>query len=103
MRMLLGTESQTPNGSTPFTMTSGCTSCTGTEPLTDAYRRELRGMNLTVRLDSLRGLEAGEPFTTWLLQAPQPNSATLDAAEAADWQMVNQVRRTPWVWAWAEL
>lgn len=50
-------------------------------------------MNLTVRLDGLRGLQAGEPFTTWLLQAPQPDSATLDAAEGADWQIVDQARQ----------
>lgn len=62
----------------------------GEEPLTPAYRRELLGMNLTVRLDSLSGFRAGEPFTTWLIQAPQPESATLDAAESADWQVLEQ-------------
>lgn len=64
----------------------------GNEPLSDAYRRELRGMNLTVRIDSLRGLQAGDPFAIWVLQARQPNSSVLEPAEDVDWQMISQVR-----------
>jgi hypothetical protein len=51
-------------------------------------------MNLTVRMDSLRGLKAGDPFAIWVLQAQQPNSSTLESAEAADWQMISQVHST---------
>ena len=64
----------------------------GDEPLSDAYKQELLGMNMTVRLDSLKGMQAGDPLGGWLIQAPQPNSSMLDTADGANWQVVSQVQ-----------
>jgi len=60
----------------------------GDEPLSDAYKKETWGMNRTVRIDSLRNLQPSEPLTTWIIQACEPDSAVLEAADAADWQKV---------------
>ena len=68
-------------------------------PLTDAYRDELWGMNRTVGVDSLQGLQAGDPLTTWIIQASQPDSSVLKAADAANWAIVDKVRGLHLCWA----